>query len=220
MHKAWCYPVQSGPAPTLFQQETGKNLPRLRFRMWQMQTIYCWSHSYVLVLLETDPDLAIRFQRHDRRPTRHPWTFASDFFGVVPAGAHLRATQANLVACSILFALLLKWKKPSPPAFTNWIRTLCSHRRWKTINHERIYIRILLDMEALLRLCRWARCSVANWNGQHAVWQQSTFLCFSLYWIIHIVLNFIYSFIHSFISCNLYYFEQLAKAGRFVKGGG
>lgn len=161
-----------------------------------MQTIYCWSHSYVLVLLKIWPRSGNSFS------TPRPLSYTTPLnlrLWFVPAGAHLRATQANLVANSILFALLLKWKEPSLPAFTNWIRTLCSHRRWKTINHERIYIRILLDMEALLRLCKWARCSVANWNGQHAVWQQSTFFYFSLYWIIHIVLNFIYLFIYSFI---------------------
>lgn len=120
-----------------------------------------------------------------------------------------RSSWCTSKSCSGKFSCLLyliciiaQMEGAFPSCFTNWIRTLCSHQRWKTINHERIYIRILLDMEALLRLCRWARCSVANWNGQHAVWQQSTFFCFSPYWIIHIVLNFIYLFIYSFhVTC-------------------
>ena len=59
-------------------------------------------------------------------------------FGVVPAGVHLNATQANLVAYSTLLArrlILFKWKEASPPAFAHWVQEVLQSLRVEKIRY-------------------------------------------------------------------------------------
>ena len=62
----------------------------------------------------------------------------SAIFGVVPAGADLNATQANLLAYTTLLArrlILFKWKDPKAPSYAHWIREVMQSLKLEKIRY-------------------------------------------------------------------------------------